>query len=725
MVPLVLLVLAVGLQLAAGVRAAILARQVGWRPGVRLLVAGAALPALLFVAAWLVAQRLPSLPPLAAAGLALLALAVSVLLFAAVVGLARSFDQLVMYQTKWQEGEERYRRMVGGTFGAVALHEGGKIVDANPAFAKMFGLEPGEIIGIDALELAAPQSRNTLESTLLSPTDTTREVAFRRRDGSTVVAEVRGRSSTYQGRPVQVTEARDVSDLWRSEAESARLASALEQTAEAVVIVSDRGKIVYVNPAFERISGYARAEVEERDWSMLTRGGQDRELGAEIVRAVAGGETWKGSFPQRRKDGTVYDAEGVISPVRDDAGRIVNYVGVQRDVTRERELENQLRQAQKLEAVGQLSAGIAHDFNNILSVVLSNAELALAAVPPEQADLRGELDDLSAAARSGATMVKKLLAFSRQAQLTLAPTDLGAVLAELSAMLHHVLPSNIDVQIAAATGLPPACADAGAVQQIILNLATNARDAMPGGGTLCIRTERATLGDEYSATHPWVRPGEYLCVVVTDNGVGMDQQTRERIFEPFFTTKAPGKGTGLGMAMIHGLVKQHSGLVHVYSEVGRGTAIRVYLPVAEQPAGAAAGQRASVASPGGSETILLVEDEDAMRRTGQRILERFGYTVLTAKDGEDGLRVYEANEPRVDLVLSDMMMPKLDGRGLYEELRRRGKHVRFVFASGYAADAEPGAGRQPIAGALSIQKPWTLNELAGKIRQALDSPSGN
>jgi PAS domain S-box-containing protein len=614
----------------------------------------------------------------------------------------------------------RLRQLQGGTFGGAAVADGGIILDANPAFARMFGFDSTELIGTDAIERAVPGFRAAVTRSLLDEPPEPQEIEGVRRDGTPIVLEVRGRVAVMDGRHVTIAEARDITKRKRAEEENRRLAAALEQAAEAVVIVGREGKVVYANAGFERISGYRRDEVQGQDWRMLASPTHGREAFAGILAAAQRGESWSGVFVQRRRDGSLYDAESVISPVRDAEGMVVNYLGIQRDVTRERELEKQLRQAQKLEAVGQLATGIVHDLNNMLSVIIANAELLRESLPADAPEAERDLDDLRGAARGGAAMVRKLLAFSRQADLTFTTVDLRQVIEDLSGMLRRILPENIEVRLATAVPVQPVLADAGALQQIILNLATNARDAMPEGGVLDIALEAGTLDENLRGSHPWIRPGPCTAVVVTDTGTGMDEQTLERIFEPFFTTKPPGQGTGLGMAMIFGLAKQHAGIADVTSRVGHGTTVRILLPCAA-PTDTAAPRRSSGSlALGGSETILLVEDNEALRRTGIRLLQKFGYRVLPAEDGQAALETFRDHREEIALVISDLVMPRLGGQGLHAALRGLGSQVPFVFASGYG-EAVLHESVPMDEGTFFAPKPWTPAELALKVREALDT----
>ena len=388
-----------------------------------------------------------------------------------------------------------------------------------------------------------------------------------------------------------------------------------------------------------------------------------------------------------------------------------------------RGLEGQLRQAQKMEAIGQLTGGIAHDFNNLLTIILSNVELVKSDLPPGE-EGAPDLAEIEAAARKGAAMVRKLLAFSRTGQLELGPIGLARLVGDLSEMLRRLLPESIHVRMTEAPDAPPVLADPGAVEQILLNLATNARDAMPHGGSLDIVVEPRVLDDDFRDAMGDGRAGVYASLAVTDTGSGMDQAVVEHLFEPFFTTKPPGVGTGLGMAMVYGLVRQHGGLVEVDTAPGRGTTVRIYFPAATRAEEAPARPRVSPPrGVGGSETILLVEDEVGIRRVAQRALERAGYRVLAAQDGVEALDVVRAYAGQIRLVVSDVVMPRCGGPELREAVLAAGHSMPFLFMSGYAA-RDASAAEKLDADLPVLHKPWSVADLLGRVRQMLDAKRG-
>ncbi len=481
------------------------------------------------------------------------------------------------------------------------------------------------------------------------------------------------------------------------------------------------GRFVTVNPALVQMLGYgSQQELLAVDLAQDVY--SDPAERTQLIEQYSDQQKIEGvEVEWRRKDGSRLTVRLSGRPAKNACDSVECFEMIVEDVTDRRVLEAQLRQSQKMEAVGQLTGGIAHDFNNILTIILANADLLQADIPPERADLRAVLDETKTAAQRGSDLIKKLLGFSRRGQLEIQSVDLARLVRDLSGVLRRVLPENVEVVLASDPPLECAMADPGAIEQILLNLATNARDAMPEGGSLKIDVRSDWLDEGYHATHPWVEPGRYVSISVTDSGIGMDAQTKERVFEPFFTTKPEGRGTGLGMAMIYGTVKQHKGHIHVYSELGTGTTVRIYIPVASETSVAPRPAVSRGGSVGGCETVLVVEDDISIRRATRRALENHGYTVLLAGDGEEALEIVRRHgASRIDLIVTDLVMPKLGGRQLYEALRAAGNNVRVMFASGYSRpDIEECAALD--AEVPFLHKPWTLAELLSRVRQTLDS----
>ncbi len=478
---------------------------------------------------------------------------------------------------------------------------------------------------------------------------------------------------------------------------------------DAMLIADARGNVVSSNPAARRLLGRNEAGVAAMDFAQFFSAGSRTTSPGEAWQKLMMDGQWRGEG--RTLVGDSVRILDVAASAHITPGRHLVTI---RDVTESQQMEAQLRQAQKMEAIGLLTGGMAHDFNNLLTVVLANADLVLESLPPEMEELRDEVGQMIQAATRGSEMVKKLLAFSRRETLERRPVSLEVVLAETQALLTRLLPSNITVRIDAASELPGILADPGAVQHMLLNLATNARDAMPTGGVLTMRG-----GFAPSMELPDGSVGPMVTVTVEDNGRGMDEEVLAHLFEPFFTTKAPGEGTGLGMAMIYGLVQQHEGTIDVRSTLGVGTTVTIGLPLAEATVPNATPRSSLLIREGASETILLVEDEEMVRRAGRRILEKHGYRVLQASDGAEALMLLRERGSEIALVVSDVVMPRMGGRELYASLREEGFTMPFLFTSGYtdrmSSDTVALDPSVPV-----LPKPWTWTELTASVRAALD-----
>jgi two-component system NtrC family sensor kinase len=643
-----------------------------------------------------------------------------------IVGVFRDVTERRAAEAAARESAERFRRVVEGAPEAVLTIADGKFTYLNPAALRLLGASAAEeLLGQSIIERVSPEYRALTRERMrvlledLLPTPPSDEV-FLRLNGTPFDVEVSSVPFPLEGRHGILTFFRDITERKRAAEELTLLSTALTQAAEVAVITDTDGTILFVNPAFERVTGYSAAEAVGENPRILKSGEQSPEVYRQMWDTLTAGQVYKGTFVNRRKNGDHYVAEVVVSPVRDASGKVVRYVGQQRDVTHEHDLEEQLRQSQKMEAVGQLTGGIAHDFNNLLGVILANASLLGAELQGRDPEARSYLADIERAAEAGSVMVKKLLAFGRRERLAAVPLALGKLLGEMEHTLRLLLPETIAIKVEAAEPGPSATADRGALELMVLNLATNARDAMPAGGTLTLALGEVELRAQDEQVLEGIdRPGRYACLSVSDTGTGMDAPTLQRMFEPFFTTKAPGAGTGLGLPMVFGLMKQHGGFVRVYSEPGQGTTVRLYFP-----ATAAASTTKAPQVPAqrlhGTETILVVEDQEMLRRAAARALEKLGYRILVAADGEEGHRLFTEHAEQVRLVLSDRVMPQLGGVELYQRLRAEGHQVPFLLMSGYAADA---GGIIPVPKDLPvIEKPWAVEDLASRIRALLDAP---
>jgi PAS domain S-box-containing protein len=507
-----------------------------------------------------------------------------------------------------------------------------------------------------------------------------------------------------------------------AEAERDRLAAVVEQAGESVVITDDDRRIIYTNPAFTRITGYDREEVLGRRTEFLGGETQSPESGAAMGEAIRGGKSWAGPTRGRRKGGPDSDMHMMINPRRDSSGAVVGSIIIGRDVSREQSLEAQLMQSQKLEAVGRLAGGIAHDFNNLLTAISGYAEILREEL--DAGDARAaDVAEIQRAAARATQLTSQLLAFSRRQILSPKPLDPQSVVAEMAPMLGRLIGEDVEVVVKAEAGLGPVLADPSQLDQALLNLALNARDAMPTGGRLEIEAAEVDLDEAFASAHVGVSPGPYVVFRVRDTGIGMTPDVLGHAFEPFYTTKGPGKGTGLGLATVLGIVEQSNGYVDVESEPGRGTTFHLYLPKAVAPRSTAPVGPDPSAERRGAGTILVVEDEGPVRALLCRILEKAGYSVLAAATGEQALELEAAHPERIDLLFTDVILPGMSGRQVADELKIRRPEVPVLYASGY--NQETIAVRGVLEPGISyLAKPYTSEEVLGRLRELLGPGGG-
>jgi PAS domain S-box-containing protein len=501
----------------------------------------------------------------------------------------------------------------------------------------------------------------------------------------------------------------------RSEGE---LRAMFDSAPVGMVAVDADLRIISCNRSFCDMLRYTDSELVGRSVLEVTHP-DDLDLSRRYAVRVFGGEPVGGEEKRYiRKDGSVMWARRHASLVKDPSGKVLYALGTIEDITGRKELEQQLQQAQKMEILGQFTGGIAHDFNNVLSVVMASCELVKGAIGADRPELAADLEQSLAAARTGRELIRKLMAFSRREALELEVLDLGRLVKDLARTMRRILPANIVVDLSAAVDLPPVHADDVALSQVMMNLATNARDAMAEGGRFEVAVTAEPVSAERGRLHG-VPEGEYLRIAARDTGCGMNEETRRRIFEPLFTTKPSGRGTGLGMSMVFGIVRQHGGFVEVWSSPGEGTRVDIYLPAAVgaevRPAARRTSGERAAASGAVGETILIVDDEPVLRRSTARVLSRLGYRVLEAEEGRDALEKVRG-EPVIGLVITDYHMPRMGGRELVAALRQLRPSVRIIVTTGDDVDW----GEEQ--GVAWLAKPWTVEELRRTVRACLDQP---
>ena len=546
---------------------------------------------------------------------------------------------------------------------------------------------------------------------------------FRRRDDSLVWVRIRGESSRdASGKVVRMAGSFSDIDAERRAEEGLLFQSqVLAQVNDAVFASDLEQRITYWNRGAERLYGVPAAEIigqpftaaYERVW----RQPEDRQGMWDGLKSAG---LWQGELIHVLRDGRRLFVESTVNTIKDPAGTAVGYLAVVRNITQQLELEAQVRSGQKLEAIGLLAGGIAHDFNNLLQVINGYTAFSLDSATP-WLERKSNLEQVRSAGQRAAQLTAQLLAFSRQQALQKDDLDLNQAIAELLKMIRRLIGEQIQVDFIAGHDLGNVRADRAQLDQVLLNLCINARDAMPHGGRLTLETENVLVNGAFRESHPWAKPGRYLLISVSDNGSGMDRETQLRIFEPFFTTKARGEGTGLGLSVVDGVIKQHGGMVHVYSEPGLGSTFKIYLPITERAADAT-GSKLQAAPARGTETILIAEDEPQVRLLAVRILERAGYKVYAAADGEEASAIFVEHCAEIALLVLDVVMPRMGGLEVRERAHRLRAGVPVILCSGYAGPAlTHGDGSNPAQRLL--QKPYGADELLTRVRHALDGVS--
>lgn len=628
------------------------------------------------------------------------------------------------------ESESRHRSILNASPDVIAITDlKGKVAMVSPAAMAMFGFqsmdEPqGKLITdfMDPadMERAAENIALMFQGIMTGPG----EYRGRRRDGGEFHLEANGEFIRgADGAPTSmVFVIRDITARKSAETLLRLRGAALEAAANAIVITGRNGLIEWANAAFTKFTGYQLAEALGRNPGELLKSGKHPpSFYQEMWRTILGGDVWRGEIVNKKKDGTLYTEEMTITSVPDVNGGIGHFIAVKQDVTQRKQLEEQFRQSQKMEAFGQLAGGVAHDFNNILAALMLQAELT-ASIPDLPEEARLGIQQIRTDATRAADLTRQLLLFSRKQVIQTREVDLNEIVANLAKMLHRVIGEDIRLRI----NLHPkplfTRADAGMLDQLLLNLVINSRDAMRGGGSILIETDiRETTGQE-CLPDPEAKPGRHVSLRVSDTGTGIRPADLPRIFDPFFTTKEQGKGTGLGLSTVFGIVKQHDGWITVESEVNCGTTLRIFLPASEAVGNAPKFENKETFSSGGNETILLVEDEPSLRMLTAMTLKKRGYEVLEAAHGVDALRVWDAHEGRIQLLLTDLVMPDgIDGLELAARLHQRDANLKVIFTSGYNADI---SGRELALepGEYFLQKPTTPLVILETIRRCLDGP---
>ena len=636
-------------------------------------------------------------------------------------------------ETRFRDSEERYRSLFGkASEGISIISPDGHLIEVNESFARMHGYSTAELLQMNIKDLDTPKTAMLIPERmrrLLAEEILSIEVEHHHKDGHVFPMEVSANLISIGGEPFIQCFHRDITDRRRAEEELRRtnelFRSAFEEAPGGMCLVSPEGRFLRVNNAFCTMLERPESELPGMAFMDVTHP-EDRSASREWVGKILAGEEAPKTLEKRylRKSGHVL--WGIVGSflLRSDDGVPLFFITHIQDITdrkraeaEKEKLQAQLQQAIKMEAVGRLAGGVAHDFNNLLTVITGYSELLLRKIG-KKSSMHGQVEEIRRAGERAASLTQQLLAFSRKQIIEPKVVHLGHLVAEMHKMLTRLIGEDISLQATTGKSLGSVKVDPGQFQQILMNLVVNARDAMPGGGKIVIETANVDLDEGYCALHPYVKPGRSVMLAVSDTGSGMSEEVKAHIFEPFFTTKEKGCGTGLGLATTYGSVHQAGGSIEVYSEVGIGTTFKIYLPRVEEQVIIPVNDDLPTDLPGGTETVLIVEDEDILRNLCVRILEHLGYKVLQARNGTEAIVEVQGYGDRIDLLLTDVVMPGMNGSELATQLVLHNPEMKVLFTSGYTEDVISHHGVL-AEGVSFIGKPYVPSSLARKVREVL------
>ncbi len=602
-----------------------------------------------------------------------------------------------------------------------------RLAYVSPSVRRLAGYEPEEVMGMPVYAFLSDHSRAVVNDLFSrqravmeeGPLGLTLELGLAARDGSVIPIEVKftchvnvsGKPLSYQG------VARDIRDRKRAEQERQRLVAAIEHAAEAFCVVNTEGVIEYVNKAFCAQSGYKKEELVGNKTGLWISESVERSVFDGIWDTIAAGNTWSGRLTRKKKDGSLYQIEGSIVPIKDEAGTITSYAAVTRDITERLLLQEELQQSQKMEAMGALAGGIAHDFNNILAAIMGNAELAMEDVPADS-PTHGNLEGVLKAGMRGRDLVKQILAFTRKTRTEKRRVPLAPLVKETHDLLRASIPATIDVTLSIDVVSDTVEADPVQIQQVLLNLATNAVDAMGGGGgKMETRLFNVSFAAHDTLPDKGMAPGSYVVLEVSDTGCGMTEQVKRRVFEPFFSTKKPGRGTGMGLAVVYGIVKDSSGFITISSKPGEGSTFSVYFPRTRSASRARAEGKGALQQ-GKRERLLFVDDEEPIVQIGVRMLGRLGYIVTATQSSTEALDIFTRDPHAFDVVITDQTMPGMAGTLLVEELRKVRPDIPVILCSG-RTDLMSSQQTRKLGIAAYVTKPFSREEMARAVQAVL------
>ena len=609
--------------------------------------------------------------------------------------------------------------------GFLEWDENFRAVEWNAACERIFGYTREEAIGRHAKDLILPEEVHELVDgiyqNLMNQSDDQHSINKNvTKDGRSIICEWFNTTLVDKdGKAIGVASVcNDITTQKQAEESIRKLSQAIEQSPVSILITDTKGSIEFVNAKFTQVTGYTYAEALGQNPRIFKSGETPSERYRRLWQTISLGGIWQGEFHNRKKNGELFWEYATIAPVKNADGVITNYVAVKEDITERKKLEEQIRQTQKLEAVGQLAGGVAHDFNNMLGVIIGYTEMALMKVANDDA-LREDLEQIKIAGHYSAEITRQLLAFARKQTIMPKILNLNKIVESMLKLLRPFIGEDIDFAWHPGENLWAVKIDPSQIDQILANLCVNAKDAIAGVGKITIETQNVDFDKTYCAEHKGFFPGEYIMLAVSDDGSGMDKQTLGKIFEPFFTTKGMGRGTGLGLATVYGIVKQNAGFINVYSEPGDGTTFKIYLPRHASEAKQVSRETHFSAVAHGSETILLVEDDTFFLGMVRKMLKQFGYKVLATSAPVKAITIASENYGKIDLLLTDVIMPEMTGRDLEKKLKVLCPGIKCLFMSGYAGNAATHRGVME-EDVNFIQKPFLAQELGIKVREILD-----
>jgi PAS domain S-box-containing protein len=665
-------------------------------------------------------------------------------LLSAIANMLAGIIQRKQAEKQLAQNEEKFRSLIQNLSDIIIIMNDKMIITyLSPSVERVLGYKPEELIGKEAMGYVHPNDIASVKADFvdaLKRKGTGAPFSFRlkHKNGNWIYLEAL--ANNLLDNPIIrgiVANARDITAQYLADEEMKKLSSVVEQTADLVVVTDKEGFIQYANPAFQRLTGYTEKELAGKTPRILKSERYDKTFYENLWQTILSGKPFSAEFTNRKKNGKSYYEEKTITPVKDARGIITSFVSIGSDITAQKNMETQLLQSQKMEAIGSLAGGIAHDFNNVLTTIQGYTDLVMDELG-KQSPLYGDMEHIKSASLKAGKLTQQLLLFSRKKPRELANIDIHKTINGMLPMLKPMIGETIKISPDLEANPSIIKADEGNMEQVVMNIVINARDAMPKGGVINIKTENASIDEEYCKSVMQARPGEFVCISITDGGTGIDKKIIPNIFEPFFTTKEKGKGTGLGLATVYGIVKQHNGWINVYSELGQGSTFKVYLP-SEAPEqeempfandGTRPGKKkkSEILTPekGNGEKILLVEDDDGIREFAFKVLGKNGYAVSAASTVKQALDIFLKEKGAFDLLLSDMVLPDKNGLELASQLRLAKPTLPIIIASGYT-DGKIEVNGFKEKGYKFIQKPYNTIHLLKMIKESIieKTESGN